>query len=66
VAIFDALARHEKVGIFLHLHHQGMKFRHLFCEKKFLENIINLRIIKELADFGYPAGLPPKLLPADL
>jgi hypothetical protein len=43
-----------------------MKFRHLFCEKKFLENIINLRIIKELADFGYPAGLPPKLLPADL
>ncbi len=50
--IFDFKARHDEVGVFWHLQHQGIKFRHLFCKKKFLEKIINLRVIKELADLG--------------
>ncbi len=51
--VFDFTACHEEVGVFWYLHHQGIQFRHLFFEKKkFLEKIINLRVIKELADLG--------------
>jgi hypothetical protein len=43
-----------------------MKFRYVFCLKSFLKKIINLRVIKELADFEKSSGPSPKLMPADL